>query len=221
MIRRAALIVMFVISASFVLGRTAQSADIRLVVILASGINSASTGWGNDWKDVQAALKQAGRGEVEVRPYSYADKATYEQCDTNQLVSASAAALDGQVEDLRKEFPGTKMMVVGHSLGGVVATYWKATDPGDLEGLDWADTDQTLLSGLGAKLYSIFNCDSFIPFELKPTSGVVSTMAKARSARDYFNIASRQDRVSARSIHTLSNGTTSRKWGPGPFDRLW
>ncbi len=59
--------------------------------------------------------------------FSYAGNApTYESGQTRQAISLSAAALDAQFRRWRGAYPHAAFDLIGHSLGGAVATYWAA-----------------------------------------------------------------------------------------------
>lgn len=111
----------------------AASDDVRLVVILASGWNSSGDleGWQRDWAEVRAAMEELNEKgapqSVFVQPFTYAPGRShpYRACeDTNKSLRDSAAALTTQAASLLGQYRNARLLVVGHSLGGAVATYW-------------------------------------------------------------------------------------------------
>ena len=90
---------------------------VRLVVVLLGGLGTAP--------DVNTAVS------VEDYSYRYPDL-TYGRCDTSQPIADSARRLDHQVRDLAERHPAARFLLVGHSLGGVVASRWAADAAPDL-----------------------------------------------------------------------------------------
>jgi hypothetical protein len=122
-------------------GAAAQggSDPVRLIILLVRGLGSFS---GQEtFADMTPVLERIGTApqvntaiSVEEYSYRYPDL-TYTRCDTNQPVRDSAARVTQQVRDLSTRHPGARFLLVGHSLGGVIATYWAAAEaPADLLG---------------------------------------------------------------------------------------
>jgi len=150
-------------------GRHAAAADPDLVVLYLSGwqseLNKPAEFMDHDWRTVDDAVRNALPGRVLAVPYSYAYKPAshetpppYDKKDTNQSLDASAEALGNQLEDLGNRYPHARFLLVGHSEGGVVATYWAGKEnPGaarvagvvtfdsPVEGVRWADVYRSLL----------------------------------------------------------------------------
>src|SRR5581483_12129618 len=63
--------------------------------------------------------------------YRYPESAAYTACDTQQSVQASADRLNRQLGDLTSQYPRARLLLVGHSLGGVVASAWAAKEADD------------------------------------------------------------------------------------------
>ncbi len=70
---------------------------------------------------------------MSVEEYSYRyPELSYTRCDTNQPIAESARRLGLQVRDLADRHPNARFVLLGHSLGGVIATYWAVDAPRDL-----------------------------------------------------------------------------------------
>jgi thioesterase domain-containing protein len=110
---------------------------VRLIVLLVGGLGTFS-GQGT-FANLTPVLERIVTApqvntavSVEDYSYRYPDLA-YTRCDTSQPVRDSAARLTQQVRDLSARHPGARFLLVGHSLGGVIATYWAAAEaPADL-----------------------------------------------------------------------------------------
>lgn len=202
------------------LSELAPSAEdpVRLVVMLASGWNtSGGETPGASWQPVVQALTDLGEERVAAVPYSYVGAGHYTACDTNQPVARSAVMMQLQAVMAMDLYPRARLLVAGHSLGGVVATYWLArtlpassvddalrarladssvvTLDSPVRGLTWAETDDALLGGRVAEAVSASNCASAIPSELDPDSDLVRALADAQPFSNYYNIASVDDRL--------------------------
>jgi pimeloyl-ACP methyl ester carboxylesterase len=113
------------------------SDPVRLIVLLVGGLGTSSGG--PTFANITPVLERIGAApqvntavSVEDYSYRYPDLA-YTRCDTSQPLRDSAARLTRQVGDLAARHPGARFLLVGHSLGGVIATYWAAAEaPGDL-----------------------------------------------------------------------------------------
>ena len=128
-----AILAVLVLAAALVPPALAQATDpsqVRLVVVLLRG-------WGSTSRDetfgsiapVLARVGTAPDANAAIHTayfsYRYPD-ADYGPCDTSESLGTSAARLDAQVQDLADRYPNARLMLVGHSLGGVVAAYWAA-----------------------------------------------------------------------------------------------
>ncbi len=119
--------------------------DIKLVVLFAAGWNSNGTGgvdeprsWNNAWGDAVFKLASLDKESVRIVRFSYkpataagAQDRNYRSCDANQSLEVSSLLLSRQMQSLTKTYPNARFMLVGHSLGGVVMTYWAATERDD------------------------------------------------------------------------------------------
>lgn len=112
----------------------AQTVDspVRLAVVVLRGWNT-SAGDGT-FASITPALERVGTApevntaiSVEDFSYGYPDM-TYGLCATNQTVEASAGRLEAQVQDIVRNHPNARLMLVGHSLGGVIALRWAAVE---------------------------------------------------------------------------------------------
>lgn len=208
----AALLCAFAVLAGFIshdAGHADSNADVKLVVILASGWTSDSKGWSSAWQDVTRQLHTLG-DQVVVKPYSYTFPNDYDGDDTQQPITVSADVLTLEATKQLEAYPNALIMVVGHSEGGVVATYWLAhnvpalpkgsqtadrlkqstvvTLDSPVKGLDWGITKPY------GNVASYFGWDK-IPAELQPRSAVVTAMRGAATAPNYYNIASIHDEL--------------------------
>lgn len=124
----------------------ADAASVRLVVMFASGWTSHGDGgvddpgsWNNTWGDAVTSLAKVDKTQVKAIRYSYASTAGYKSCDTNQSIVRSAELMSRQLHGAAQQYPNARFVVVGHSLGGAVATYWAGSE-----------TDQKLLDRTAA-----------------------------------------------------------------------
>jgi pimeloyl-ACP methyl ester carboxylesterase len=110
----------------------AQASEVRLVALLLRGWNSTSTD--ETFPRIAPALERVGTAPevnpaVRVEYYSYRyPEPNYARCDTNQPITASAAVLQQQLQDLAGRYPSARFLLVGHSLGGVIAARWAAAE---------------------------------------------------------------------------------------------
>jgi pimeloyl-ACP methyl ester carboxylesterase len=150
-------------------GGHAAAADPDLVVLYLSGwqseLNNPAEFLDHDWRNVDDAVQKSLPGRILSLPYSYTYKPAsytspppYTKKDTNQSLDASADALGNQLQDLGARYPRARFLLVGHSEGGAVATYWAGkAKPGaarvvgivtfdsPVEGVAWADVYRALL----------------------------------------------------------------------------
>lgn len=82
-------------------------------------------------------LSQLPRGSYgDILEYNYspawATEAVYYSNQTRQSIAISADLLTGQLQQHLRTRPGARFVLVGHSLGGAIATYWAAVAPPDL-----------------------------------------------------------------------------------------
>ncbi len=198
--------------------RSPSDADVKLVVILASGWNTSTTNgglkaWEDDWQEMRSALDGLDDLDaVVVRPFSYVPNAeAYDSCDTNQAIAQSSLALTTQSIDLLSQYQNARLLVVGHSLGGVVATHWSVTLrelgadssmakrllrseivtlDSPVRGLNLTALDRVLFKGLGRTVIKLINCGSQIPDDLNVTIDpwqVGSQVPTLKKAADYEN----------------------------------
>ena len=127
---------------------------VRLVVVVLGGLNTFS-GAGT-FASITPALERLGTAPevnpaVSVEEFSYRyPELSYGRCDTNQPIAESARRLNEQVRDLADRHPNARFMVLGHSLGGVIATYWAVdAPPGLLARTAAVVTLDSPLQGLG------------------------------------------------------------------------
>lgn len=203
--------------------RADPSADTRLVVIIASGWQSSSDSkqffadWGT-YVDELAKLSYPGISRpVQVRQFSYAGFGRpYKSCDTDNPLQANVTALQGQIDEYRREFPQARLMIVGHSLGGAVAAAWLAessdtdlvtvvTLDSPVRGLTWAQTDQDVFHSAGAWAVRKLFCNSEVPRYLNPNSAEVKAMAKAAGKDNFYSGASLDDRLILASSALLAS----------------
>jgi len=130
------MLVAFVVAGLFVGAAPAQEARADLVVLFVSGWRTTNVNAANElgWKTIRADLEREYGDELAFHHYSYTHLAAdyesipeYRLCDTNQSISVSAQRLGNQLTSLSARYRGAKVLIVGHSLGGVVPSYWAAT----------------------------------------------------------------------------------------------
>jgi len=113
-------------------GTALQEPEVRLVVLLLRGWNSTSTD--ETFPSLAPALERVGTAPqvnpaVRVEYYSYRyPEPSYTRCDTNQSITTSAAVLQQQLQDLASRYPSARFLLVGHSLGGVIAVHWAVAE---------------------------------------------------------------------------------------------
>jgi|GEM_PF-3033593 len=95
------------------------------------------------------------KSSVDVRAFSYnnmwnAGQRSYGDCETRKPLSDMAALFEQQFSALRQANPGKQWIVLSHSLGGVVSTYWlgKTATPADIEALRAVITFGSPLGGI-------------------------------------------------------------------------
>lgn len=179
-----ALLLLFVCAAAFLQPPPAEAADpdIRLVVILLSGWQSElkepdAADFRAAWDDMRTELGRlalAEGGTVRIVPYSYGGTsqkttapllkglATYEKCQANQSLKTSAKALDEQLKHWKSEYPNAKFMLVGHSLGGAVATYWAGQSSSDLKKVSAIVTIDSPVRGVSWATESVVQSEVFV-----------------------------------------------------------
>jgi pimeloyl-ACP methyl ester carboxylesterase len=206
----------------------AQAADsnvVRLVVVLLRGVLSSSGDHSlSEMRDTLCAVDPEGM-RVTYFSYRYPESAAYTACDTQQSVQASADRLNRQLQDLTSQYPRARLMLVGHSLGGAVASAWAAAEADEsllrrtasvvtfdspLLGVPWLAPVSQLAAHLPAQWLpfgeSLACLSGPLARELAdPTAGdgASGTLAKLRSAPErlaagggaMFNVASCDDGI--------------------------
>ncbi len=128
-----------------------------------------------------------------IQAFSYAGLTpTYESSQTRQPLAVSARALDVQFQQWLREYPGASFDVIGHSLGGAIATYWAAS-------IARPDTLQAL--------HSIITLDS-------PLGGIPHNAAD-RLFLPFFGPVAQDLLADSPAIATLSHTPTRWRRGPG------
>lgn len=85
-----------------------------------------------------------------IETFSYSgNKATYDSSQTRQPIAVSARALNAQFLRWLQEYPAATFDLIGHSLGGAVATYWAASvaTPAELQAIHSIITLDSPLGG--------------------------------------------------------------------------
>ena len=98
-----------------------------------------------------------------VEAFSYSGKAsTYDSSQTRQPIAVSARALNAQVLRWLQAYPNATLDLIGHSLGGAVATYWAASvaTPAELQAIHSIITLDSPLGGYPRNLADRL----FLPF---------------------------------------------------------
>lgn len=98
-----------------------------------------------------------------VEAFSYSgNQSTYDSSQTRQPIAVSARALNTQVLRWLQEYPDAALDLIGHSLGGAVATYWAASvaTPAELQAVHSIITLDSPLSGYPRNLADRL----FLPF---------------------------------------------------------
>jgi pimeloyl-ACP methyl ester carboxylesterase len=98
-----------------------------------------------------------------VEAFSYAgDLPTYENSQTSQPLPVSARALDTQFRRWQHAYPDATFDLIGHSLGGAVASYWAASiaSPAELRAIHTIITLDSPLDGYPRNYADTF----FLPF---------------------------------------------------------
>jgi len=144
----------FVATATLLLQSTAAASTTTVILL---------QGWQTEDNDasfsaIRAELKKAAEKKgIDVRfvDFSYVQgSSSYSKCDTNQSLLLSAASLDALVHQQLRLDPDTRLVFVGHSLGGVVAQYWAGAVASDEE-LSSVDALITLDSPVGGVFGSV------------------------------------------------------------------
>ncbi len=203
--------------------RGADPGAVRLVVVLLRGVLSSSEDHSlSEMRETLCAVDPVAT-RVTYFSYRYPESAAYTACDTQQSVQASADRLNRQLGDLTSQYPRARLLLVGHSLGGVVASAWAATAADDvllrrtavvtfdspLLGVPWLAPVSQLAARLPAQ-WLLFGESSAclsgpLARELAETAGDSSsgTLARLRSAPErlaayggaMFNVASCDDGI--------------------------
>lgn len=223
--------------------------EVKLVVMVASGWNSTGAGAQSDWIYVSKAIRDAAGSDTDVvvQPFSYVSGgAVYNAPATNQSIAASAALMMGQTSRLIALYPNARLMIVGHSEGGVVASYWLGSlAPGSgndrlrdatVVTLDSPVAGLGMLSVADAMTHHLVSAiirgtspdakgnGSAIPSDLDSAdivnffAGPLAEIRKAAGNPNYHNGASIEDLAILASTATLP-GTDTKFFhsGPGPF----